>query len=233
MTYGDVKREALRLAFQDTIAGAQIPESYNNQADYTGQIPGLVDSAQMDIVIRAKKISAVTPLPSLAMTMENTFRVYTLPDDCQEIMQGGLVQMQDNGYGDMLVRRYGGYRAVGKALFVPKSAPREMGLEYWRYPESVGTNPTDCQQLDNTADTHSAIPYFVAAQLVMYDDAFRYQANYVGEVPGATAVNCGNYILHDLAMAKWEAKAFLKRPWKFTYPKARRIVAKGKTFFDA
>ena len=64
-------------------------------------------------------------------------------------------------------------------------------------------------------------------------DAFRYQANYVGEVPGATAVNCGNCILHDLAMAKWEAKAFLKRPWKFTYPKARRIVAKGKTFFDA
>ena len=64
-------------------------------------------------------------------------------------------------------------------------------------------------------------------------DAFRYQANYVGEVPGATAVNCGNYILHDLAMAKWEAKAFPKRPWKFTYPKARRIVAKGKTFFDA
>ena len=64
-------------------------------------------------------------------------------------------------------------------------------------------------------------------------DAFRYQANYVGEVPGATPGNCGNYILHDLAMAKWEAKAFLKRPWKFTYPKAKRIVAKGKTFFDA
>ena len=52
-------------------------------------------------------------------------------------------------------------------------------------------------------------------------------------MPGATPVNCGNYILHDLAMAKWEAKAFLKRPWKFTYPKAKRIVAKGKTFFDA
>ena len=48
-----------------------------------------------------------------------------------------------------------------------------------------------------------------------------------------TPVNCGNYILHDLAMAKWEAKAFLKRPWKFTYPKARRIKVGGKTFFDA
>jgi len=63
--------------------------------------------------------------------------------------------------------------------------------------------------------------------------AYRYQAAYRGEVPGATAVNCGNYLLHDLPMAKWEAAAFLKRPWKFSYPKARRIVARGKTFFDA
>ena len=63
--------------------------------------------------------------------------------------------------------------------------------------------------------------------------AFRYMAGYRGEVPGATPVNCGNYILHDLAMAKWEAKEFLKRTWKFTYPKARRIAAQGKVFFDA
>ena len=63
--------------------------------------------------------------------------------------------------------------------------------------------------------------------------AFAYQAKYTGEVPGATAVNCGNYLLHDLTMAKWEAKAFLAKTWKFTYPKAKRVTAKGKTFFDA
>ena len=63
--------------------------------------------------------------------------------------------------------------------------------------------------------------------------AFKYQAAYTGEVPGATAVTCGNYLLHDLQIAKWEAKAFLAKTWKFTYPKAKRIAAKGKTFFDA
>lgn len=64
--------------------------------------------------------------------------------------------------------------------------------------------------------------------------AFRYQASFKGEVPGATAVNCGNYLLHDLAMAKFEAKTFLARPWAFSYPKARRVrTAGGKTFFDA
>ena len=59
------------------------------------------------------------------------------------------------------------------------------------------------------------------------------EADYKGEVPGATAVNCGNYRLHDLAMAKWEAAEFLKRKWKFTYPPAKRIKANGRTFFDA
>ncbi|MBO5495177.1 MAG: S-ribosylhomocysteine lyase [Eubacterium sp.] len=28
------------------------------------------------------------------------------------------------------------------------------------------------------------------------------------EVPGATAVNCGNYLMHNLDMAKWYAKEF-------------------------
>ncbi|MBQ5795409.1 MAG: S-ribosylhomocysteine lyase [Kiritimatiellae bacterium] len=64
-------------------------------------------------------------------------------------------------------------------------------------------------------------------------DAFRHMANYRGEVPGATAVNCGNYRLHDLAIAKLEAKEFISREWKFEYPKARRIKCGGKTFFDA
>ena len=58
-------------------------------------------------------------------------------------------------------------------------------------------------------------------------------ANYRGDVPGATAVNCGNYLLHDLPMAKFEAKAFLKQEWKFDYPKASRVKTGGRTFFDA
>jgi hypothetical protein len=34
-------------------------------------------------------------------------------------------------------------------------------------------------------------------------------------------------------MAKYEAKEFLKQDWKFDYPKASRIKAGGRTFFDA
>ena len=63
--------------------------------------------------------------------------------------------------------------------------------------------------------------------------AFRHMAGYRGDVPGATAVNCGNYLLHDLPMAKYEAKEFLKQEWSFDYPKARRVKAGGRVFFDA
>ena len=66
--------------------------------------------------------------------------------------------------------------------------------------------------------------------------AFEYLAAYEGEVPGATAVNCGNYLLHDLTMAKWEAKRYVEvlrdRPC-YVYPVAERLVTKDGTFFDS
>lgn len=171
MTYGEVKHTALKLLFSDTSAGQPIAESYNDQADYIAAIPALVDSAQTDVAVRARKIPAVIALSALAGEEDGGFTVYALPADCHEIVHSGLVVKE----GETL-RRYGGYRLVGGKLYVPKSAPGGMELEYYRYPLSVGADPADELALDNSPDTHSAIPFFVAAQLVMYDDAFRYGA---------------------------------------------------------
>lgn len=67
--------------------------------------------------------------------------------------------------------------------------------------------------------------------------AFKFCAEYEGEVPGASPVNCGNYILHDLNMAKYEAAQYVKRLQTepcFTYPTTKRTeTEKGQTFFDA
>lgn len=41
--------------------------------------------------------------------------------------------------------------------------------------------------------------------------AFEFCAGFEGEIPGATEDNCGNYILHDLNMARYEASAFVKK----------------------
>ena len=61
------------------------------------------------------------------------------------------------------------------------------------------------------------------------------------EVPGATAVNCGYYRMHNLEMAKWYAAEFVSyleenadNPDIFEYPKAKRLVTEeGKNFYDS
>ena len=40
-------------------------------------------------------------------------------------------------------------------------------------------------------------------------EAFAFVASFEGEVPGATARDCGNYLLMNLPEAQWEARKFL------------------------
>lgn len=67
--------------------------------------------------------------------------------------------------------------------------------------------------------------------------AYEHMSKYDDIVPGATPENCGNYILHDLNMAKYEAAQYvqrLKEKPSFEYPLAERIITeKGMTFFDS
>ena len=38
---------------------------------------------------------------------------------------------------------------------------------------------------------------------------FEFVANFEGEIPGAAPKDCGNYLLHDLPMAKWESRKYV------------------------
>lgn len=38
---------------------------------------------------------------------------------------------------------------------------------------------------------------------------FAFVASFEGDIPGAAPQDCGNWLLHDLPMARWEAKKFL------------------------
>ena len=61
------------------------------------------------------------------------------------------------------------------------------------------------------------------------------------EVPGASPENCGNYLMHNLGMAKWYARRFADylaanadNPEIFRYPKSERLVTEdGRSFFDS
>lgn len=39
---------------------------------------------------------------------------------------------------------------------------------------------------------------------------FRFVADFEGDIPGAAARDCGNYLLHDLPMARLEARRYLE-----------------------
>ena len=39
---------------------------------------------------------------------------------------------------------------------------------------------------------------------------FRFVADFEGEIPGAAPRDCGNYLLHDLPMARWEARKYVE-----------------------
>jgi hypothetical protein len=62
-----------------------------------------------------------------------------------------------------------------------------------------------------TADSDTTI----ASALAVKDGTFVYVgdeqglADFEGEVPGAAPKDCGNYLLHDLPMAKWESAKYL------------------------
>lgn len=61
------------------------------------------------------------------------------------------------------------------------------------------------------------------------------------EVPGAAPVNCGHYLMHNLAMAKYYATEFADyleanadNALIFEYPKSERLVTDdGKHFYDS
>ena len=41
--------------------------------------------------------------------------------------------------------------------------------------------------------------------------AFQFVADFEGTVPGTTPDACGNHLLHDLPMARWEARRYVER----------------------
>lgn len=53
---------------------------------------------------------------------------------------------------------------------------------------------------------------------------FMFIADFDGDIPGAAPKDCGNWLLHDLPMARWEARKFVNevlnvvKPENLNYP---------------
>ena len=178
MTYGELKRRVLQLIFSYSIAGDEIEPSYNNQADYIKQIPGLLNSAQT-YVYQVKKFQDSVSLSHLDKEDYGTEDMYILPDDCLK-MKPGLIQpgIDQNGYP---FKRFNHYRLFGgNKLLLPTGVGDKLKLilEYERRGVPVPDNVPDNYMLKNTDEVNEILPFYIAAFVVMYDDAFRYSALY-------------------------------------------------------
>jgi hypothetical protein len=169
MTYGELKNRVLELIFSYSVAGSQIPATYNNQADYIAMIPGLVNNGQMDIATSVKRLPAIVLLEELELEQVGERILYKLPDDCWLPLPSGLLLERSRRY-----ERFFGYRFISGKIELPCHHPPDLALEYWRYPERVSSETGDDVELDNTPDVHECLVFYVAAHLLAYDDAYRY-----------------------------------------------------------
>lgn len=187
MTYGQLKKRVMQLAFSESIAGTEIPATYNNQADYLRMIPGLANDGMMYIATTVKKIPEIVPLSSLEKEDLGAYSLYILPNDFYQLMNGGLIWQRPDFWLDnrrYSYQRFHDYKLYGRnKLMISNRAPNLDGMmvEYYRFPSQIDeskalSNGLDNVELDNTPDTHEALPYHIAAEVVKYDDPFRYSS---------------------------------------------------------
>lgn len=162
------------LINQYSIAGTAIAPDYNNQDDYIARIPNLLDSAQKYLATTTRPIRETLSLVWDEATQREGFYIFTMPDDFWQLDGRGIPLLKSGEF-----TMYRGYHRMGKNLLAIPAADRaEMFLQYFRYPTPVPAQPKDGFMLDNDEDAQDAAAYYVAAQLVMYDNAFAYSALY-------------------------------------------------------
>ena len=175
MTYGQLRDRVLQLIFSYSVAGDRIPPSYNNQADYIKQIPGLLNSAQT-YIYQIKHFEDSVRLTDLDKDeINDKTDMYMLPDDCVSIKAGLIIPGADFGTMD----RFWQYKIMGgNKLLVPHGVAERLSLilEYNKRGSPCPDNPPDDWVLKNTDEVNEMIPFYIAAFCVIYDDSFRYAA---------------------------------------------------------
>ena len=191
MNYGELKAFVLQLLNRYSIAGEQVPQQYNDQADVTARIPALVRDALHYMATSCRRLRETAQLAHPKKV--GTYYMYQLPDDCYQIC-GGLLHLQPDGE----ISRYHGYRlAGGRKLLVPAKIKGELMVEYFRYPYVLPLQPQDSDFLDCPPEAQTAIAYYVAAHLAMEDNNYLHASLYnefemkMLRLQEGAAVECG------------------------------------------
>ena len=195
MTYGEIRDASLQLIGQYTIAGNPYEDTYNNQADYIAKVPFLINDCLIYIASSVRRMPAeVVIYPEDGIEYGNWLR-FKLPNDLLEFRSGGLlVPAANRTRGESSIWTH--YKLAGPlqpepgekptvdnvygednyTLLLPREIDHPLVLQYYRKPAllPLGGEPGYDTPIDAPITVQMAIPYYVAAKLVMEDDAFRY-----------------------------------------------------------
>ena len=175
MNYGEIRDASLQLINQYTIAGSIYASSYNNQQDYLNKIPFLINDCLIEVASTVHRYPSQTILdPEKGEEYGNWIR-FVLPDDLLEIIPGGLlVPDADKRRGESSI--WTRYKIEPDHILIPRYVDKPLILPYYRRPQLLPFSgiPADDTAIDAPIRVQMAIPYYVAAHLVMEDDAFRY-----------------------------------------------------------
>lgn len=178
MTFEQVQNQVLKLLNQYSVAGSPVAPSYNNQQDYLNRMASLVNDAVMEIATTTRKIPATLVLNSLYSEDLGDWIRYELPEDFYQFKTGGTLLTTDDGR----LLHTNQYTISGKkCLLVPKKeidAGSSYVITYYRYPDLLSEKPNPTDELDNAPETHYAVPFYVAAFLVVHDDSFLFASFY-------------------------------------------------------
>lgn len=166
---------SLQLINQYSIVGTIVPTTYNDQQDDITRTINLINDAMMEIATNARPL-----IETVEFVVEKPDRKEPLGDvrfSMPENFDRATAVRFTPAYGyDRTMREASDYKWLGDdTLLVPNKYPGTYLVEYMRYPVQF-TLETEREhtQLDNTPDTHSIIPYYVAAMVTQYDDAKAY-----------------------------------------------------------
>ena len=174
MTIQECIDASLKLLNQYTIMGSYIPSTYNDQEDDKLRMVNLINDAVMEIATVARPIISYVEFTVPKKDPNEPYKdlIFQMPEDFDR----AVAVLFTPSYGrDQTTHEADYYKWLGDDTFtVPNRFAGVYRVEYMRWPHHYDQNTPLNTTIDNTPDTHSVIPYYVAAMIANYDDQKAY-----------------------------------------------------------
>ncbi len=173
MTYGYCRDMALKLINQYSIGGTVIAPAYNNQFDYLKRVPELINdgllllAAELGAPETILALNGASPAPA---DLGGGYSCIDLPEDFMRLSPRGLIRADEGG-----LRFIKDYSLLSSGrLALRTELLSGLTLVYVRRPRKIALDSADSTELDMPDWAAGAVPYYVAAHLVIGDDSFLY-----------------------------------------------------------